>query len=26
MEPLFFVAKVIGSPGAVGWERPSHTF
>jgi len=26
MEPLFIVAKIIGSPGAVGWERRSHTF
>jgi len=26
MEPPFVVAKIIGSPGVVGWERRSHTF
>jgi len=26
MEPLFVVAKIIGSPGVVGGGRRSHTF
>jgi len=26
MEPLFVVAKIIGSPGVVVWEWRSHTF